>query len=207
MTNAQARHDIIDAVVAAVLIAVNAANAAAPPAPAVFALTPGLANTGVLDWSKPVHTKLYGMATKGLNFTFKGEADQVPLLYHAIQNRAHVCGFSRTIMTIPDDDGTDRDLITEHGMLSYEAIRAWATANVVGQNTRTAQDNAMLYQCLYNSVSEDVKKRLVPKVESADIGGITIAALYYKCIISTVRIPRSSFNIGAQRHPCRAIHY
>ena len=162
--------------VAAVLIAVNAANAAAPPAPAFFALTPGLANTGVLDWSKPVHAKLYGMATKGLDFNFKGEADQVPLLYHAIQNRAHVCGFSRTIMTIPDDDGT---------------------ANVVGQNTRTAQDNVMMYQCLYNSVSEDVKKRLVPKVESADIGGITIAALYYKSIISTVRIPRSSFSIGA----------
>ena len=47
-------------------------------------------------------------------------------------------------MTIPDDDGNDRNLITEHGMLSYDAITKWATANVVGQTTRTAQDNEML---------------------------------------------------------------
>ena len=190
MADAQANQTIIEAAVAASLLAFTAANAGAATAtpPAIFALTPALLSTGFLDWSKPAHAKLHVQATKGLDIIFKGKPDQVLLLCEAIQNRAQMCGFNNTIMTIPDDNGIDRDLITEHGMLSYDAIRAWATTNVVGQSTRTAQDNNMLYQCLYNSVSEDVKKKLVPKIDSAKMGKIMIAALYYKCIISTVEV-------------------
>ena len=145
---AQARQDVIDEAVAAALVAfTNAQTAAAQGAgtTATFALTPALANTGFLYFSKTVGSKLFAEATKELDFIFQGKPDQVLLLTQAIRNRARVCAFNRTIMTILDDDGNDRNLITEHaGMLSYDAITNWATANVVGQTTRTAQDNEML---------------------------------------------------------------
>ena len=146
---AQARQDVIDEAVAAALVAfTNAQTAAAQGAgtTATFALTPALANTGFLDFSKTVGSKLFAkVRTKELDFIFQGKPDQVLLLTQAIRNRARVCGFNRTIMTIPDNDGNDRNLITEHaGMLSYDAITKWATANVVGQTTRTAQDNEMM---------------------------------------------------------------
>ena len=190
---AQERQAVIDDAVAAALLAFTNAQAATAAGAgagtgATFALTPALANTGFLDFSKTKGLKLFNKATEKLDFIFQGKPDQVLLLTQAIRNRAILCGFNRTIMTIPDDDGIDRSLISEHGMLSYEAIRNWAIANIAGQTTRTAQDNEMLYQCLFNSVSEDVKKKLMPKMEETEVGEIGIAALLYKCIIATVEV-------------------
>ena len=58
----------------------------------------------------------------------------------------------------------------------------------MNQETRAAQDNMMLYQCLFGSVSEDVKKKLIPKTDIHKVDNTTIAALYYKEIISTVEV-------------------
>ncbi len=88
-------------------------------------------------------------------------------------------------MNITDENGTNRNLIKEHGLLSYQAIETWATANVIGQQTRAAQDNSMMYQCLFNTVSETVKKKLIPKTSTYMINSEPIAAMYYKAIIST----------------------
>ena len=187
------RQSVIDDAVAAALFAftnaqVATATGAGTTTNVTFALTPALANTGALDLSKPEGSKLFNKAAEKLTFTFEGKPDQVPQLRQAIRNRAKLYGFNRTIMTIPDDDGNGRSLITEHGMLSYEAVRNWAIANVVGQATRTAQDNEMLFQCLFNSVSEDVKKKLMPKTEETEVNEVGIAALLYKCIIATVEV-------------------
>ena len=145
-------------------------------------------NTGFLDWSKSENVKLYSKAIKKLDFKFEEKLDQVILLAQAVQNRTELCGFNRSILTIPDKEGVDRNLITEYGLLSYTAIEDWATTNIVNQETRAAQDNMMLYQCLFGSVSEDVKKKLIPKTNTRKVGNTTIAALYYKGIISTVEV-------------------
>ena len=63
---AQARQDVIDEAVAAALVAfTNAQTAAAQGAgtTATFALTPALANTGFLDFSKTVGSKLFAEET------------------------------------------------------------------------------------------------------------------------------------------------
>ena len=97
---------------------VAAAVPALATSPALFALTPSLQNTGFLDWSKSENVKLYSKAIENLDFKFEGKPDQVILLAQAVQNRAELCGFNRSIMTIPDEEGTNRNLITEHGLLS-----------------------------------------------------------------------------------------
>ena len=51
-----------------------------------------------------------------------------------------------------------KDLIMQHGQLSYERLRQWAMAEIVGQQNRAAQDNHMLYSCLTKSISQDVMK-------------------------------------------------
>ena len=91
-------------------------------APALFVLTPSLQNTGFLDWSKSENVRLYSKVIEKLDFEFEGRPDQVILLAQAVQNRAELCGFNRSIMTIPDEVGTNRNLITEHGLLSHTAI-------------------------------------------------------------------------------------
>ena len=157
------------------------------PAP-VFALTPALLNVGFLDWSKSENVKLYTKAIEKLDVKFEGKPDQVILLAQATQNRAGLYGFDRTIMNIPDSTGVPRNIITEHGLLSYDDIKAWAATSIVGQQTRAAQDNMMLYQCLLNSASEDVKKKLIPKSKDHKADETYIAAMYYKGLISTVEV-------------------
>ena len=89
---------------------------------------------------------------------------------------------------IPDAQGVQRNIITEHGLLSKADIVTWATANIVNQQTRAAQDNHMLYQCLYESMDIKGRKRLIPKVKSTLVQNQPIAALYYKAIVSTVEV-------------------
>ena len=97
---------------AALPAAINAPARAQRAAP-VFALTPALLNTGFLDWTKPENVKLYTKAIEKLGFKFKGKPDQVILvLVQATQNRAELYGLDRTVINIPDADGTMRNLIT-----------------------------------------------------------------------------------------------
>ena len=112
------------------------AQANNPPAAPVFALTLALLNTGFLDWTKLENVKLYTKAIEKLDFKFEGKPDQVILLAQATQNRAELYGFDRTVINIPDAEGTMRNHITEHGLLSYEDIRIWVNSNVVAQENR-----------------------------------------------------------------------
>ena len=163
------------------------AAGAAPVEPApVFALTPALVGQDFLDWTKHGNSKLHQKAIEKLSIKFEGKADQILLLGNEMTNKANQMGFERTIMNIPDENGTNRNLIKEHGLLSYPAIETWATANIIGQQTRAAQDNSMMYQCLFNTVSETVKKKLIPKTSTYMINSEPIVAMYYKAIISTV---------------------
>ena len=165
----------------------GAAAAAVPAEPVpVFALSPALVGQGFLDWTKHGNSKLHQSAIEKLIIKFEGKADQILLLGNEMTNKANQMGFDRTIMHIPDENGINRNLIKEHGLLSYQAIEMWATTNVIGQHTRAAQDNSMMYQCLFNTVSETVKKKLIPKTSTYMINSEPIVAMYYKAIISTV---------------------
>ena len=168
--------------------AAAAAAANAPPNP--FALTPAMVGNGnnPLDWTRSENQKLYHKAVEKLSVTFEGKSDQVILLGQALQNRAIQSGWNATLMDIPDTHGTNRNLITDYGRITYEEILDWATTNVVGATTRTAQDNMMMYQCLYNSINEDVKKRIITKRDKYEINGLPIAAAFYKVLIGTAEV-------------------
>ena len=133
----------------------------------VFELPPvllGNRNT-FLDWAKPDNQKLYKKSIEKLNMVFKGKSNQIILLYQATQNQSGQLGFEQTIVNILDRDNVNRHLIYAHGLLSYHNIQDWANANIVNQQKRADQDNMMLYQCLYNSVNETFKKKIIPKTE------------------------------------------
>ena len=134
---------------AAAVVAAIAASATPRTAP-IFAVTPALIVNGTvfLDWSKAENTKLYHKAVEKLSVTFGGKGDQVLLLHQSLKDRAAQCGWDTTILTIPDSDAIDRNIISEHGLITYENIRDWANANIIGQHTRAAQDSNMMYQCL-----------------------------------------------------------
>jgi hypothetical protein len=153
-----------------------------------FAISPALVGQEYLERSKSGNIMLYKRAIEKMSTTFNGKADQILLLRQETSNKANQLGFNRTIMSIPDENNVNRNLIKDHGLLLYRAIEEWTTSNIVGQETRAAQDNSMMYQCLYNSVSKNVKKKLIPKTSTYMINGQPIAAMYCKTIISTAKV-------------------
>ena len=46
----------------------------------------------------------------------------------------------------------------------------------------------MLFQCLYNSASEGIKKKLIPKSSLHKVNDTTIAVVYYKGLTSAVEV-------------------
>ena len=85
----------------------------------VIALTPALLNKEFLDWTKPKSDKLYSKAIEKVDFKFEGKPHEVILLAQAIQNRAEIYGFKRTVINTLVATSILRNLITEHGLLSY----------------------------------------------------------------------------------------
>ena len=66
-------------------------------------------------------------------------------------------------MSIPDDPANPnafKSLIDNHGEIDIETIRAFEEFYITGES-RSAQDAAMLYRCLMNSLSKEGKKKIL----------------------------------------------
>ena len=186
---------------AAAVAAAIAASATPRTAP-IFAVTPALIGnrTVFLDWSKAENTKLYHKAVEKLSVTFGGKGDQVLLLNQSLKDRAAQCGWDTTILTIPDSDNVNRNIISEHGLITYENIRDWANVNIIGQHTRAAQDSNMMYQCLYNSTTDDVKKKILLKTSKYQIGTTSIGPAFLKVLIGTAEVETKATVAYIRRH-------
>jgi len=80
----------------------------------VFALSPALANPAPVDYNSSEGMKLYKSSTEKLHHTFDGETGNICLFLQALQQRVDAYGWAG-VLTVPDDQGIGRDLITEYG--------------------------------------------------------------------------------------------
>ena len=46
----------------------------------------------------------------------------------------------------------------------------------------------MMYQCLYNSINEDIKKQIITKRNKYEIKSLPIGAAFYKVLIGTAEV-------------------
>jgi hypothetical protein len=134
-----------------------------PPAPGAFALTPALAFQDVIDYSTSSGLKLYKAATTPMDPPYNGTAANLSLFLEAIKKRATNFGWTG-ILTISDQaqpTPSDRDLITQHRMLSIDNVQHAARNNYLGQQTRDAQSSHLLFEFLYESLDEATKKTMM----------------------------------------------
>jgi hypothetical protein len=155
-----------------------------------FSLLPAAIDNNVLDYTDKADIKKYEKATSKLNNEFDGKSEQMTVFkgdldLHASNNGWNNGGNNSDIIHIPTlaNNAINHDLIKEYSQLTIEDITAWARANVVGQNTRKAQNNANMYQCIYNSLSTKMVNRMLLEREKFTIGQTPIAALFYKIIM------------------------
>jgi hypothetical protein len=91
------------------------------------------------------------------------------------------------LITIPDANAIDRDLITSYGQLTINQVRQHATA-YIGTPTQNAQNSLILYKYLLNSLKEEAKLIMVAYESTYHINNEPVGSLFLKAIIGRASI-------------------
>ena len=147
---------------------------AAQPPPN-FALAPNLAGAGVpIDYSTRAGQALYSNATQELAYVFNGKDSSLPAFLQAIRDRVASCGWNDIfdITVAQDANGNDvfKNILTQHGEITLQQVRANAEADYIGAQNRNAQISHQVYQCLRKSIGPSVTERLVTETDKYFMG-------------------------------------
>ena len=168
----------------------NFADAASTAASVPFALNPSQATgNDLLDFNKKLHKTHYQAATKSLcsdaTERFDLTEDKLHDFLAALKQRADDCALST--IDVPTDlsdlaGSPTKNLCTSHGEIKLSHLKAFCSS-FVGQQTRAAQDDYMLYMALVNSVSVQAFSDLSNLAEEFTINGSKSGALFLWTIV------------------------
>ena len=156
-----------------------------------FALTPYRAKPGIIDYSTQEGRKFYDKATAALNDDrFDCKADNLRSFLQDVSRRAQEFGWNdypNGITQIPSDihnpnNATYTDLIMNYGEVPVDHLTAYENTYVHLQS-REAQDSAMLYQCLMNSLTKEAKDVITIWSDDYHINGIPSGNLLMRILI------------------------
>jgi hypothetical protein len=186
--------------------AAAASATAAPPAgrptPPVFTLAPALANTATtyLDLTSSARAKHFKGATEPLSTQSFDFADAAGLQFFLdlVLKKSQIWSWN-SIFTIPVTDPvttttTDRNLLSEYGMIPLESVTAHVTT-YYNTPSKQAQNSFMACQCLLLSLTQDFMKLItadsaayhLPPIAAAD-GPVPSGPLLLKLIISQAHV-------------------
>ena len=155
-----------------------------------FARNPGMANRSkLLDFNKSSTMKYYEKATKVLlPELFDCESDRLYAFLKALKRRAKEFGWTEqdAILSVPYDiDYPYEDqinMVTDYGVISIHQIRDHEEM-YIDSETRKAQDNDILFNCLMESISESARNKIVIWEEDYTVRGEYSGPLLLKVII------------------------
>jgi len=153
-----------------------------------FSLTPGTVNLNQpIDYSQRSGQKIWDEATAPLTNPFEVDSRGAATFCENLLDRAKKSGWWN-ILTIPDQDGKDRDLITNYGMLRVEDIRGHVQG-YMDQPTRQAQHSVQMYHAIMNSLTSEGRERILneqDKYNITDANGVTyqVGPLLFKIVMS-----------------------
>jgi hypothetical protein len=156
------------------------------PNPVPFALFPGAAGNGVLDFTKSESIKLFNKATASIETKYDLEEGKLRVFIDQINQRGKIYGWKH-IFDVPDSTGTVYNIVTHYGKLSIDDCIAHAMTYVNTQ-TRQAQDAAMLFQFLHNSITDKAKLLLMSDADIYTVGGESDGVIFFKLIVGRASI-------------------
>jgi hypothetical protein len=168
-----------------------------------FALAPALVDNAVIDYSTATGAKLYAKATEALKDLYNGSEGDLGLFLQQIKTRAEAFGWVHILAVPPDlaDPDETINILQHYGQITLAEVQAFA-ATYVETQTRAAQDDAQLYQCLRKSLTKDAETNIVLHEEDYTIGERPSGLVLLKVIIreayvdtnATVRHIREQLN-------------
>ena len=183
---------------AIILCLVTAIQALAPPAPGAPVLDRLSPFDGdALDLTTRSGQSLFFEGTKALPTTFSGKVEELFLFIADLKNKTTICRWDAThdiintstvgTATVPS---VILNLITDYARLTKaDVLAAQVSRNAPNALVRAKQNSRMMYTCLYDSVTDDAKNRML-----ADDGAIVEdgPTFFYRLVTSTFTTTFSS---------------
>ena len=175
----------VQAIAAAVAQAVVQAQNA-PAAAAAFALTPGRANpAAALDYTTRTGQAVFKDATESLPHKFDVESQSINQFCEDLRDRAIKAGWGEgaaDILTIPDTDGVDRQLITNYGQLTPQNITDHVQTYIAAQDRRS-QNAVQMYHCIMSSLTEAGKNKVLAEADKYTVNNELVGPLLFKLVV------------------------
>ena len=159
------------------------AAAVTPPAHvAPFARAPGLANPAALiDYTTSVGIKVYQAGVQPLPIPFDIPSGRIVPFMTQLRERARNMGWD-SVVTF-NDGVVDRNILTQYGIITRAQITAQA-AMWISNNDRQAQNNAMLYDCIMNSLTEVSRILIATELQDSMVNDLPCGALLLKIVLN-----------------------
>jgi hypothetical protein len=151
-----------------------------------FALTPARVSSSIIDYSSSEGMKLYNKSTAALSIIFDGDSINLKTWLEKLWEHSTEFNWD-TIVTIPDNDGTKRNLITNFGQLSKANVKAHAV-HYVNSKTRDAQNSMQMAICITASLSIRALNKVINDAHHYRFNGVTSGPLLLKYLIDATYV-------------------
>ena len=170
---------------------VPAAVPAAAPLVVPFALTPGLATQGIIDFTSSDGKKFYYQATKSIfndpDEKYDGSQEKLQHFLYYVGLRATEYGWNENgILDIDLDNGETINLITRYGEVTLQQV-VDHVATYMNTPCRAAQDSTMLFHALNKSISSTLTDKIRNKTQVYIVNGASSGEIFLRLIIMEVK--------------------
>ena len=152
-----------------------------------FALTPGqLQADDIVDLNSKLGRDLYNRAIEPLKMPFDGNSKNINLLQNQLQRRAAKAGWDTglgNIMTVQNDKGEDKNIITQFGCLTTKNLKDEA-GNYAKANTRAAQNNHMMIECMLAFTTETCCYKISNEDSKNKVKEVKVVSLLFKLLMT-----------------------
>ena len=174
------------------------ANAPGVPAAPTFALTPATTNlTGLIDYSSKLGQSIYKQGCAKLT-----DDDGFPMtpattvsFVKAFENRCNIMGWNagaQNVTKFTNQSNVVIDIVKNYGQIAEDDLKigceAFCKAGGARFQSRASQNNHMMAQCLFNSLTSDAKTRLEVFQTQFTYDEIAYGPLIYKKIMQLATI-------------------
>jgi hypothetical protein len=154
-----------------------------PTRTVVFALSPALATSALINYGTGEGIKLYGRATALLDTLFNGDSASLRLFLSKVQQRVTQSGWA-AILQISNQAGQVFDFIENYGQITIAAIRVQASA-LETANSRNSQNSSQVYAFLVTSINDELLGKVISQKEQyTSIGGFQDGPSLLKVIVT-----------------------
>lgn len=153
----------------------------------VFALTPGQQGSDeVIDYGSTLGFKRYQAAAQPLKHFFNHKEGHTVGIALNVSKRANESGWTKgvgDIITIPNSNGNDKNLIKSYGQLSLENIKS-KVISYAGTECRAAQNLTQMCTLLLDSLAEGTRMEIMQVKEEWSINEEGHGPMLFKVLMN-----------------------